>query len=64
MAAETFESTSPATGEVLGTFPSSGAAEVDRDVAAARAAYEDWRLVPAPRRGEILYGFAQILERE
>ena len=28
MAAETFESTSPATGEVLGTFPSSGTEEI------------------------------------
>jgi alpha-ketoglutaric semialdehyde dehydrogenase len=64
VAAETFESTSPATGEVIGTFPSSGAEDVDRAVATAKAAYEDWRLVPAPRRGEILFRFAQILERE
>jgi alpha-ketoglutaric semialdehyde dehydrogenase len=64
VATETFESTSPATGEVLGTFPASGAAEIDRAVATARAAFETWRLVPAPRRGEILYRFAQVLERE
>jgi alpha-ketoglutaric semialdehyde dehydrogenase len=64
VAAETFESTSPATGEVLGTFPSSGADEVERAVATAKAAFEDWRLVPAPRRGEILYRFAQLLEGE
>src|SRR5205807_6004705 len=60
----TFESTSPATGEVLGTFPSSGAAEVDRAVATAKAAFDHWRLTPAPRRGEILYRFAQLLEQE
>jgi aldehyde dehydrogenase (NAD+) len=64
VATETFESTSPATGEVLGIFPSSGADEVDRAVATAKAAFEHWRLVPAPRRGEILYRFAQLLERE
>ncbi len=64
MATETFESTSPATGEVLGTFPKSDAADVERAVETARAAFETWRLVPAPRRGEILYRFAQILERE
>ena len=64
MATETFESTSPATGEVIGTFPSSGAEDVDRAVATAKAAYEEWRLVPAPRRGEILFRFAQILEHE
>jgi alpha-ketoglutaric semialdehyde dehydrogenase len=59
---ETFESLSPATGEVLGTFPTSGAADVERAVAAAKEAYEDWRLVPAPRRGEILFRFARLLE--
>jgi acyl-CoA reductase-like NAD-dependent aldehyde dehydrogenase len=64
VATETFESTSPATGEVIGTFPSSGAEDVDRAVATAKAAYEEWRLVPAPRRGEILFRFAQILEHE
>ncbi len=60
----TFDSLSPATGEVLGTLPRSGADDVDRAVATAKAAFEDWRLVPAPRRGEILFRFAQILERE
>jgi len=61
---ETFESVSPATGEVLGTFPRSGADDVARAVEAARAAFEEWRLVPAPKRGEILFRFAQVLERE
>jgi acyl-CoA reductase-like NAD-dependent aldehyde dehydrogenase len=61
---ETFESRNPATGEVIGLFPKSGADDVDRAVKAAQAAYEDWRLVPAPRRGEILLRFAQVLERE
>jgi len=61
---ETFASVSPATGEVLGEFPKSGAAEVEAAVAAAKAAYEEWRLVPAPKRGEILFRFAQVLERE
>jgi acyl-CoA reductase-like NAD-dependent aldehyde dehydrogenase len=64
VATETFESTSPASGEVIGTFPSSGAEDVDRAVATAKAAFEEWRLVPAPRRGEILFRFAQILEGE
>jgi aldehyde dehydrogenase (NAD+) len=58
---DTFESTSPADGEVIGVFPRSGAEDVDRAVAAAKAAYEDWRLVPAPKRGEILFRFAQLL---
>ena len=58
---ETFESTSPADGELIGVFPRSGAADVDRAVAAAKAAYEDWRLVPAPKRGETLFRFAQLV---
>jgi aldehyde dehydrogenase (NAD+) len=58
---ETFETVSPANGETLGTFPKSSAEDVDRAVAAAKAAYEEWRLVPAPERGNILYRFAQLL---
>jgi aldehyde dehydrogenase (NAD+) len=58
---DTFDSTSPADGELIGTFPKSGPEDVDRAVAAAKEAFEDWRLVPAPRRGEILFRFAQLL---
>ena len=61
---ETFESTSPADGETLGIFPKSGQADVDRAVVAAKGAFEDWRLVPAPKRGEILFRFAQLLTDE
>jgi acyl-CoA reductase-like NAD-dependent aldehyde dehydrogenase len=58
---ETFETTSPATGETLGVFPRSSAEDVDHAVEAAKTAFEDWRLVPAPRRGEILFRFGQLL---
>jgi alpha-ketoglutaric semialdehyde dehydrogenase len=58
---ETFDSISPATGELIGTFPRSGAEDVDRAVEAAKQAYEEWRLVPAPARGEILYRFGQLV---
>src|SRR3954449_12548277 len=58
---ETFDTSMPATGEVLGTFPRSAASDVDRAVAAAKAAFEDWRLVPAPERGNILFRFAELL---
>jgi alpha-ketoglutaric semialdehyde dehydrogenase len=61
---ETFESFNPATGDTIGTFPRSSADDVDRAVAAAKEAYEDWRLVPAPKRGEILYRFANLLVEE
>src|SRR4051794_39755375 len=58
---ETFESTSPADGETIGVFPKSGPEDVDRAVSAAKEAYEEWRLVPAPKRGEGLFRFAQLL---
>jgi aldehyde dehydrogenase (NAD+) len=61
---ETFESTSPANGDTVGVFPKSGPDDVDRAVAAAKAAYEEWRLVPAPKRGEILFRFGRLLTEQ
>jgi acyl-CoA reductase-like NAD-dependent aldehyde dehydrogenase len=58
---DTFESTSPANGDTIAVFPKSGPADVDRAVAAAKDAYEDWHLVPAPKRGEILFRFGRLL---
>ena len=37
------------------------AADVDAAVAAAKAAYPAWSLMPAPKRGEILFKVARIL---
>src|SRR5437762_5077091 len=62
MAANTFDSLNPSTGEVIESFPRSGAEEVGRAVAIARAAWDDWRLVPAPERGNILFRFAELLK--
>ncbi len=51
----TFENRNPANwDEVIGTFPKSGQADVDEAVVAARTAFEKWRLVPAPKRGDIM----------
>ena len=61
---ETFATISPATGDTLGSFPKSTAEDVDRAVRAARAAYEEWRLVPAPERANVLYRFANLLAEE
>src|SRR5918911_5308713 len=52
---QTFPNYNPATGELLGHFPLSGETEANAAVAAARTAFEQWRLVPAPKRGEILF---------
>lgn len=60
---QTFPNHNPATGELLGHFPLSGPAEADAAVSTARTAFEQWRLVPAPKRGEILYRAGELLLR-
>jgi alpha-ketoglutaric semialdehyde dehydrogenase len=59
---ETFEDINPAdTRDVVGVFQKSGKEDVEAAVDAARRAFEKWRLVPAPRRAEIIYRAAQML---
>ncbi|MGZ3583398.1 MAG: aldehyde dehydrogenase family protein, partial [Ktedonobacterales bacterium] len=58
---QTTENHDPANGELVGRFPRSGQADVDRAVAAAKTAYDGWRRTPAPKRGEILYRVGQLL---
>ena len=45
----------------IGEFPLSSQSDVDAAVSAAREAYKTWRLVPAPKRAEILFRAAEIL---
>lgn len=60
----TLESINPAdTYDVVGIVPRSGREDVDKAVDAARKAYESWRLVPAPRRGEIIFKAAELLQK-
>ncbi len=57
-----FENRNPAdTSELLGMFPASGEEDVNAAVDAAEAAFKMWRLVPAPKRAEMLYRAAGIL---
>jgi acyl-CoA reductase-like NAD-dependent aldehyde dehydrogenase len=59
---QTFEDRNPAdTRDVVGIFQRSGKADVDAAVAAAKRAFAKWRLVPAPRRAEIIYRAAEML---
>jgi aldehyde dehydrogenase (NAD+) len=58
----TFEDRNPANSdELVGIFPSSTQEDVNDAVDAAKAAFRKWRLVPAPRRAEILYRAAETL---
>jgi acyl-CoA reductase-like NAD-dependent aldehyde dehydrogenase len=59
---KTFQSINPATEEVVRDVVQSDASDVADAVAAAKGAYDKWRLTPAPRRGEILYRVAEILK--
>jgi aldehyde dehydrogenase (NAD+) len=57
-----FENRNPANHEdLIGRFPDSGPADVDRAVAAAATAFERWRLVPAPARGDLLRRLGDLL---
>ena len=61
----TFENRNPAdTTELVGRFADSGPEDVERAVAAARAAFPRWKALPAPKRGEILYRAAEILVKQ
>ena len=56
------ENRNPAnTDELLGMFPASGSEDVEAAISAAKAAYKKWRLVPAPKRAEILFHAAELL---
>ncbi len=58
----TYESKNPANwNDVVGIFPKSNKEDVDEAVKAARAAFEKWRLVPAPARGDILRKIGDML---
>jgi aldehyde dehydrogenase (NAD+) len=57
-----FENRNPAdTREVVGIFQDSDERDVGAAVDAAQRAYARWRLVPAPKRGELLFRAAQLL---
>ena len=59
--AKAYERHNPATGELVATYTSSSAKDVQAAVDAAKRAFESWRLYPAPKRGEILYRVGQIM---
>jgi aldehyde dehydrogenase (NAD+) len=56
------ENRNPAdTDELIGMFADSTEEDVNNAVEAAKEAYKKWRLVPAPKRAEILFRAAELL---
>jgi acyl-CoA reductase-like NAD-dependent aldehyde dehydrogenase len=59
--ARTFPVFSPIDGRNLGELPAGGPAEIDRAVAAARAAFPAWAALGPAGRGQLLARFAQAI---
>ena len=56
------DNTNPAdTRDVIGRFPLSGAADIERAVAAAQRGFDLWKRTPAPARGDVLRRVGEIL---
>jgi acyl-CoA reductase-like NAD-dependent aldehyde dehydrogenase len=62
---ETFETVNPADGQVLARVAAAGEADVDRAVAAARAAFEGgpWATWSGAERGNLLWKVADLIEQ-
>jgi len=62
----TIESRDPATGDLVAVAPRSGAEDVDRAIAAARATFDDgaWPATSGRERAAILFDLAQLLREE
>jgi aldehyde dehydrogenase (NAD+) len=58
-----FDSIDPARGEKLATVSQGSAADIDRAVRAAHAAFSKWQAVPAHRRARYLYAMARAVQR-
>jgi len=58
---DALESIDPATGEGLGRIRAVTRAEYDARVTAAEERFEEWRLRPAPKRGEMVRALGELL---
>jgi aldehyde dehydrogenase (NAD+) len=62
-AGPTFDSVNPATGECIAQVRAATAQDYETVIASAQDAFEAWRLVPAPRRGDAIRLVADELRR-
>ncbi len=63
-AGKTFESINPANEKVLAEIQAAEVNDVNLAVEAASQAFHDWRLTPAPLRGEILFKIGDLLKQK
>src|SRR5689334_3662741 len=63
-AGRTFDSLNPANERVVARIHAAEAADVEVAVAAAKKAFDSWRLTPAPLRGELLFRIGDILKQK
>ena len=61
---ERLESRNPATGEVIARVVPATEADYERVVTEAQRAFAQWRLVPAPKRGEVIRLIGQTLREK
>ncbi|TMV59054.1 aldehyde dehydrogenase family protein, partial [Thioclava sp. BHET1] len=54
---------SPVTGEPVASLATHSAADAETAIARANAAFRKWRLIPGPRRGELVRLFAEELRK-
>lgn len=52
--APVIDSINPATGELLGRIQTASAADYERIIRSARQTFDNWRTMPAPKRGELI----------
>jgi aldehyde dehydrogenase (NAD+) len=62
-AGDVIESINPATGETLGRVTAATEADYERIIASSREVFEEWRRVPAPKRGEAVRLIGDELRR-
>jgi len=60
---EEIASYSPVDGKLIGKVTSATQEDYDKIIASAKAAFKDWRLKPAPQRGEIVRQYGEKLRK-
>ncbi|MDP7244310.1 MAG: aldehyde dehydrogenase family protein, partial [Flavobacteriales bacterium] len=60
---EEITSYSPVDGKLIGKVTGATQEDYDKIISSAKAAFEDWRLKPAPLRGEVVRQYGEKLRK-